>query len=285
METIVLGPADEELYRFREPTPRLKESEYEDFIRAVHRLLLDSFARVPGEKPFTVGIGFPGSTVPATGRVVKSSIRCLKDRPFRRDIETLLGRDVSMDNDANCFTLAESLGGAARNYRFVFGVILGTGCGGGICIDNRIHAGRNGVAGEWGHFVVDPHGLECFCGNRGCLETLIAGSGLMRSFYHRYGEHLTVEQILEGRVSGDHRCEDLFEQFLDDFGRCVGGLISTIDPDVIVLGGGLSNIDELYTTGVRRARKYAFQNQFDTPILKNQLGDSAGVLGAAWMGV
>ncbi|TNF47688.1 ROK family protein, partial [bacterium] len=115
--------------------------------------------------------------------------------------------------------------------------------------------------------------------------TKIAGSGLTKSFFHKHGEHLTPEQILEGRLQGDPRCEDLFDQFLDDFGRCIGGLISMIDPDVIVLGGGLSNIDELYSTGVERARMYAFQNQFDTPILKNQLGDSAGVLGAAWMGV
>ncbi|TNF45451.1 ROK family protein, partial [bacterium] len=154
METIVLDPENEELYRHREPTPKLKESEYKDFMGSVHRLLLDSFSHVPQGKPFTVGIGFPGSTMPATQKVIKSSITCLKDKPLKRDIEALLGRSVAMDNDANCFALAESLGGAAKNYRFVFGVILGTGCGGGICIDDKIHIGRNGVAAEWGHFVV-----------------------------------------------------------------------------------------------------------------------------------
>lgn len=285
METIVLDPANKELYRYREPTPGLKETEYEHFMKAVHRLLLDSFSQVPDGEHYTVGIGFPGSIVPANQKVIKSSITCLKGKSFKRDIEALLDRPVAMDNDANCFALAESLEGAAANYRFVFGVILGTGCGGGVCIDGKIHNGRNGVAGEWGHFVVDPDGLECFCGNRGCLETKIAGSGLKKTFFHRYGEHLTPEQILEGRFQGDPRCEDLFEQFLDDFGRSIGGLISMIDPDVIVLGGGLSNMDELYSTGVERVRKYAFRNAFDTPILKNKLGDSAGVLGAAWLGI
>ncbi len=190
-----------------------------------------------------------------------------------------------MENDANCFTLAESRAGAAAGYNMVLGIIMGTGCGGGICIDGVVHEGRQGIAGEWGHFSVDPAGRECFCGNRGCIETKISGTGVENTYFEKYGERLTMRQIAHGTRSGDKKCRDIFQRFLDDFGRCVGGLISILDPDAIVLGGGLSNMDELYTKGVEDIRRYTFHQDVQTPILKNRLGDSAGVYGAAWIGV
>ena len=189
-----------------------------------------------------------------------------------------------MENDANCFTLAESLKGAAKEYGFVFGMILGSGCGGGICINGRIHQGRHLIAGEWGHYAIDPTGDRCWCGNSGCVETKISGTGTSNQFFNKFGEKLSFEEIVQCYRNGDSRCIDVFNQFLDDFGRAVGGLISLLDPDAIVIGGGLSNIDELYDLGVDRVRQYAFHEHVQTPILKNKLGDSAGVYGAAWIG-
>jgi fructokinase len=195
-----------------------------------------------------------------------------------------LNHPIAMENDANCFTLAESLGGAAKGYRMVVGLILGTGCGGSICINGRIHSGRHAIAGEWGHVCADPDGETCYCGRRGCLETKISGSGVAAAFFKQNGRRLTMERIVAGYRQGDPDCRFIFEQFIDDFGRSVGGLISLLDPDAVVLGGGVSNIDELYTLGLEKIRQYAFHRQIQTPILKNRLGDSAGVFGAAWIG-
>ena len=189
-----------------------------------------------------------------------------------------------MGNDANCFTQAEAKSGAARGYRLVFGIIMGTGCGGGLCIDERIHHGRHGIAGEWGHISIDPLGMKCYCGNPGCIETKISGTGISKAFYHEYGQELSVKQIVEGYRLNEPACSAAFLRFIDDFGRCLGGLISTLDPDAVVLGGGLSNIDELYTLGLESIQRYAFHTQVQTPILKHELGDSAGVFGAAWLG-
>ena len=158
---------------------------------------------------------------------------------------------------------------------------MGSGCGGGICIDGVVREGPHRIAGEWGHVSVDPHGAECYCGNRGCIETLISGSGVEAAFFQEYGQRLTMDEIVTQARGGESRCKKVFDRFLDDFGRCLGGLISILDPDAIILGGGLSNIEELYTEGKNRIKKYAFHDNVQTPILKNQLGDSAGVFGAA----
>ena len=162
---------------------------------------------------------------------------------------------------------------------------MGTGCGGGICINGRIHDGPHRIAGEWGHFSVDPAGARCYCGNRGCVETKISGGGVEKAFERAYGERFDMPAIVAGHRKGDPRCRAVFGQFIDDFGRCLGGLISVLDPDAVVLGGGLSNIEELYTHGVNAVKRYAFHRDVTTPILKHRLGDSAGVLGAAWIGV
>lgn len=281
-ESILLDQADREIHRKRITTPR--KHGYDAILISVHKLILDTIHHIPKCEKYTIGIGIPGSIDTRTQLVQNANTTCLIGRPLQRDIEKLLGRRIGMENDANCFTLAESLSGAAKGYCFVFGIIMGTGCGGGICIDGSVRRGSHGIAGEWGHFSVDPHGAECYCGNRGCVETKISGSGVGSAFFKKYKRHLTMHEIVQGYRKEDSQCVSAFNQFLDDFGRCLGGLISVLDPDAVVLGGGLSNIDELYTLGVERVRDYAFHRHIKIPILKNKLGDSAGVIGAAWIG-
>ena len=286
IEAVLLDPPGAICSRRRIPTPRggSPEEEYAAIRRTVVELMKMTARQVPKGYGHTLGIGIPGTINADSGRVQNANTTCLIDHPFQMDLEADMGQPVAMENDANCFTLAEARQGAATGYDLVFGIILGTGCGGGICFDGRLHRGRHRIAGEWGHYAVDPQGAECYCGNLGCVETKISGGGVEKAFFRRYGASLTMPQIVEGFRNNDPRCRPVFEQFLDDFGRCVGGLISTLDPDAVVLGGGLSNIDELYTLGLEHIRRYAFHQHVQTPILRNQLGDSAGVIGAAWVG-
>lgn len=286
-EVILLDRRGNRLLRERMATPRdtNKLTEYAKILDTVHKLIRSTLDQVPQGEACTVGVGIPGALDPRTGRVQNANTTGLVGHPFQRDLERLLGRPVGMENDANCFTLAEARQGAATGYHLVFGIIMGTGCGGGISIGGRIRTGRHRISGEWGHVGVDPSGRPCYCGNRGCVETKISGGGMAQAFFERTGRQLTLAQITAAhRRGGDAQCTAAFEQFLDDFGRCLGGLISILDPDAVVLGGGLSNIDELYTVGLEQVRRYAFHDRLETPVLKNQLGDSAGVIGAAWIG-
>lgn len=285
-EVVLLARDAQEVFRKRLPTPGPEQSQprYKAVLDVICALVRQAREHVPASRPCSIGIGIPGNFDRRTGCVQKANLTCLRGKPFQSDLEKLLGHPVGIENDANCFTLAEARGGAARGYSLVFGMILGTGCGGGICINGRIYRGRHDIAGEWGHFSIDPGADACFCGNTGCLETKISGTGVAASFYKRTGRRLTLEQIADGYRDGDPSCIRTFEMFLEDFGRCVGGLISLLDPDAIVIGGGVSNIDELYTLGVEKAARYAYHDHIQTPVLKNELGDSAGVFGAAWIG-
>jgi len=286
-EAILFDSDGKEKQRKRVPTPKISDAadNYHAILETVVSLIEKTAADIPSKSPYTVGICIPGIIDHQTGLVINANTTCLSGMPFKSDIEKRLGRRVGMENDANSFTLAESLAGAGAGYHMVLGIIMGTGCGGGICIDGAVHEGRQGIAGEWGHFSVDPDGRQCFCGNRGCIETKISGTGVEKTYFETHGMRLTMRQIVENYRSGDHDCRKVFEQFIDDFGRCVGGLISILDPDAIVLGGGVSNVDELYALGIARVRQYTFHQELTTPILKNRLGDSAGVYGAAWIGV
>ncbi|MCM0080350.1 ROK family protein [Geomonas sp. Red32] len=281
-ESVLLAPDGSVLLRKRRATPL--EDGYHAIVSSVAGMVAEAAAEVPAGSPHTVGIGIPGSVDAANGLVRNANSVCLIGRPLQADLEGLLGRPVKLRNDADCFTMAECRMGAAAGYRLVFGVIMGTGCGGAIYLDGEVREGPHRICGEWGHVSVDPLGAPCYCGNRGCVETKISGSGVERAFFERYGERLRMDQIVEGARSGESRCHAAFGTFLDDFGRCLGGLISILDPDAVVLGGGLSNIDELYSTGFERVRQYAFHDRLQTPLLKNKLGDSAGVFGAAWIG-
>ncbi|BCS54654.1 ROK family protein [Geobacter sp. SVR] len=281
-ESILLAPDGGVLWRQRRPTPRADG--YEAVLAVAAEMVVEAARNLPPGVPCTVGMGIPGSVDALTGLVRNANSTCLIGRPLQGDIERLLGHPVRVRNDADCFTLAECRSGAGKGYGLVFGVIMGTGCGGGICIDGMVREGPHRIAGEWGHLSVDPGGAECYCGKRGCVETLISGSGVEAAFFREHGYRLTMDEIVDRAREGEPRCREAFERFLDNFGRCLGGLVTILDPDAIVLGGGLSNIEELYTAGVERMRRHAFHDKLETPVLKNLLGDSAGVFGAAWIG-
>jgi len=281
-EAILLGPDDREIHRKRVSTP--EDNHYKAIFRSVCDLVGDMVSLVPDGEEYSVGVGIPGSINHETQLVQNANTTCLIGKPFQSDLEGILGQEVGMENDANCFTLAENRLGAGKGHNLVFGIIMGTGCGGGICINGKVWQGGHGIAGEWGHFSIDPDGAECYCGNSGCVETKISGSGVEAAFLAKTKRHFNMQEIVHGYRNNDPDCCSAFNQFLDDFGRCLGGLISVLDPDAVVLGGGLSNIDELYDLGVERVRHYAFHRKINTPILKNVLGDSAGVFGAAWIG-
>lgn len=281
-EIVLLAPDGAVLLRKRRPTPR--EAGYEAVLQQVANLTTMAVDELSPTTGYTIGIGIPGSLDKDTGLVRNANSICLNNRALQQDLEQLLRHPVRVRNDADCFTLAEARAGAARGFGLVFGVIMGTGCGGGICINGVVREGPHRIAGEWGHFSVNPDGRPCYCGNRGCIETLISGSGVEQAFFLATGQRLTMHEIVTRARTGDSVCLHQFEQFLDDFGRCLGGMISVLDPDVVVLGGGLSNIVELYHKGIERVRQYAFHERVTSPILKNSLGDSAGVFGAAWIG-
>jgi fructokinase len=285
-ETILFNPGGEVLHRKRVPTPRDEDKvkNYHAILGTVQELILDTAKQIPSASQYTIGIGIPGTINRETHLVQNANTTALRDRPFKSDLEKCLNGKISMENDANCFTLAESIAGSARGYGIVLGIIMGTGCGGGICMHGKIHTGSQNIAGEIGHFSIDPNGSKCWCGNRGCIETKLSGTGVENAFHEAFHERLKMTDIVQGYRNSDSRCVKVFHRFLDDFGRCIGGLISILDPDVIIIGGGLSNIEELYSRGVEKVRRYAFHRYVQTPILKNSLGDSAGVYGAAWIG-
>ena len=282
-EIILLNGPRRELFRKRVPTPRGGAPCYGQTLTLIKSLVDEAVSGLALNTAFTVGIGIPGTVNQADGSVQNANTRWLAGKPFQKDLQDLLGRPVALENDANCFTLAECLMGAAAAYDTVFGIILGTGCGGGLCLNKTLYTGRHGIAGEWGHFSIDPGGKTCYCGNVGCIDTCLSGTALSESYRQATGQDRDGRQIVELARQQDPAAARIFDQFLTDFGRALGGLISLLDPDAVVLGGGLSNIDELYTIGVEKARAHAFHKDIQTPVLKNKLGDSAGVYGAAWL--
>ncbi len=233
----------------------------------------------------TLGIGTPGVLSLQTGKLKNSNTLCLNGRLSLEDLERHLGRRLAVENDANCFAMAEALLGAGRGHQRVFGVILGTGCGGGIVEGGRMIKGLQGLAGEWGHMAIDPRGPVCYCGSRGCVETLISGGGLEKLYRKQFGTAKRLPEIITAYRRKSPRAVKFVGQFFRHFGRSMANLINVLDPDIVVLGGGVSNIRELYTTGVREVKSRVFGNDFRTPIVKHQLGDSAGVLGAALLGI
>jgi fructokinase len=238
-----------------------------------------------------VGVGMPGSvtmrsadgSASPVALVKNSNTTCLNGMPFRADLAKALGRaDVAFANDANCFALAEAVWGAARGARVAFGVIMGTGVGGGVVLRDRAWDGAQGIAGEWGHVVLDPtNGPPCYCGRRGCIETYLSGPSIERDYAQRSGATLQLAAIAELAKEGDPVAATLIAERVDLFGRALSVVIDVLDPDVIVLGGGVSNLDVLYVEGVRAVARWVFNDVLATRIMKNELGDSAGVLGAA----
>jgi fructokinase len=284
-EALALDANGRELRRRRLPTPK---NDYEGTVATIVELVQDLEASL-GERG-TVGVGIPGTIVAATGRVKNANSTWLNGQTLGLDLSSALDREVRCANDANCFAISEAIDGAAKGYEVVFGVILGTGCGGGVAINGRVHAGPNGLGGEWGHTPlpwpsVDEHpGPACYCGRFGCLETWISGTGLQRDFQHRTGRDLDGAEIVKAAASGDAEAEAALLRLEDRLARGLGVLVDVLDPDAIVLGGGLSRVDRLYAGGVAaRLRDYGFGGGVETPILRNVHGDSSGVRGAAWL--
>ena len=264
----------------RERVPTQREEGYQAILSRIVRLAESIIKDVPDlESP--IGICTPGTIESETGLLKNSNTVCLIGKPIQDDMEREIGIPVVMENDANCFALAEATIGAAKKYNVVFGVILGTGCGGGITMLRNIHRGANRIAGEWGHHCLVPGGRECYCGNRGCTEAYISGTALEKEWFELSGERSRVTDIIESGKYKNH--PEWKENFLKNFGRGLANVIDILDPHAIVIGGGLSRIDFLYTEGKESVYKETFSKIVRTPILKNKLGDSAGVFGAAML--
>ncbi len=278
IEGVALDDNGAELLRKRVGTPQSEG--YPAILNTVARLV-ESLETAAG-KQCPVGIGTPGAISAVTGKMKNSNTVCLNDQPLLEDLQELLQRPLRIANDANCFALSEALDGAGKGYGVVFGVIMGTGVGGGIVFNGQLHPGHQNIGGEWGHNILEANGPDCYCGQKGCVETLISGPALAAD-YHRHGGNraLKANDIVTLATQGDALAEVAMQHFFDRFGRALAMVINILDPDAIVLGGGLSNIARLYSEGRDRVAHYVFNDQFITPILKNIHGDSSGVRGAA----
>ena len=232
-----------------------------------------------GKIDSSIGICTPGTIEASTGLLKNSNTVCLIGKPIQQDIEDALGLPVLMENDANCFALAEATIGAAKKFEVVFGVILGTGCGAGIVVNKKIHRGPNRIAGEWGHHTLYQGGRDCYCGSQGCTESYISGTALEKEWKELSGSYSSVTDIIDNKLYESN--PEWKENFMNNFGLALANVIDILDPDVVVLGGGLSKVDMLYTEGIKAAYKESFSDVVVTPIIKNKLGDSSGVFGAA----
>ena len=278
IEGVVLDDDGNVLLRERVATPQ------RDGYYAVLNTLVQLVVQLEAEVGWqcSVGIGTPGAISAVTDCMKNSNTLCLNGKPLLDDLQDLLRRPLRIANDANCFALSEALDGAGSDFGVVFGVIMGTGVGGGVVFNGQLHQGHQHIAGEWGHNILEPDGPKCYCGQNGCVETFISGPALAAEFRRQGGDDsLIANDIVALAKSGHELAEAAMRLFLDRFGRAMAMVVNILDPDVIVLGGGLSNVDRLYSEGRERMAHYVFNDEFITPVLKNVHGDSSGVRGAA----
>lgn len=273
----------ETISRLRIPTER--EKGYDHIIQNIGRLI-EMLKEDSGLIPQKVGIGTPGTIDPPTQLMKNSNTTVLNGQPFHKDLEAYLKLPITMANDANCFAIAEAkLGIVAEktpHAKVVFGVIMGTGVGGGVVVNGQILGGAQGIGGEWGHSFLDSSGEDCYCGNHGCVETIISGPALERYYKKISGKSLRLKEIIQLHLNGkDKDATVTIERLIHFYGRGIANLINILDPDVIIIGGGVGNIDLLYNEGRAAVQKFVFNTRLDTQILKPKLGDSAGVFGAA----
>lgn len=291
IEGLALGDDGRELTRHRVATPR---GSYDGTIRAIGALVdrLERSAATAGgaaARPATVGVGIPGAVSPATGLIKNANSTWLIGRPFERDLADALARPVRLANDANCFALSEATDGAAAGAAVVFGVIIGTGTGGGLVIDGRIVAGANAIAGEWGHNPLPAPdagewpGQPCYCGRSGCIETFLSGPGLSRDHAAHAGEEYPASEIAARASGGDPLAAASIQRYTRRFARAIASVINVVDPDVVVLGGGLSNISSLYDDVPKLWGAHVFSDRVATRLVRAQHGDASGVRGAAWL--
>lgn len=286
IECAALTPDGGVALRRRRPTP---PASYPGTIRAIADLVAEVEAGV-GQGPLRVGLGTPGSISPFTGLLRNSNLVHLNGHPFQADLaEALKGRPLRIENDANCFAMSEAADGAAAGARVVFGVIIGTGVGGGIVVDGKVLSGANGIAGEWGHTKLPgPDAAEaaappCWCGRQGCLETWLSGPALAEDHRRNTGVFLPATDIAAASAAGDQAASATLARHVDRLGRACASVVNLIDPDVIVLGGGLSNIAGLSEEVAEAMRAHVFSDDIVTRIVPNRHGDSSGVRGAAWL--
>ncbi|MDD1783203.1 fructokinase [Enterovibrio sp. ZSDZ35] len=287
IEAVVLTDSGEQVFCERVPTP---QHDYQGTLNAI-KGLVERAEEAVGET-CSVGLGIPGTLSPVTGFVKNANSVWLNGKPLDKDLEAVLNREVRIANDANCLAVSEAVDGAGAGKHFVFAVIIGTGCGGGVAIDSKVHAGGNGVAGEWGHNPLpwqndsDRHhesNTPCYCGKPGCLEVFISGTGFWKDFELNAGQTLRGQEIVALAESGNADAEACLQRYEDRLSRALASLVNTVDPDVIVLGGGMSNVDRIYQNVPKLMSKWVLGGECATPVVKAKYGDSSGVRGAAWL--
>jgi predicted NBD/HSP70 family sugar kinase len=287
IEGVILESENDAAVLFRDRVPTEADKGYDHILSQV-KLLIDKMIVEAGYTPAAIGFATPGTLDPKRGVMKGCNTVAMNGKPMQKDLEKLLGVKVFMANDADCFALAETRNGVVKEQfpdaRVVFGVIMGTGVGGGIVIDGRAIVGLQGIAGEWGHNYLDESGGPCYCGKSGCVEMVISGPALQRYYFTETGNNKPLKDIValaESKV--DPAAQKTMIRLIDFFGKAISVLINILDPDVIVIGGGVGNIDLLYDRGVDSVKKYVFNTGLDTPIVRPMLGDSAGVFGAAFL--
>jgi fructokinase len=284
IEALAIDARGEELVRYRVPTPR------EDYAATI-AAMVELVQRIEKEtgRIGTVGAGIPGSVSRRTGLIKNANSTWLNGMPFDRDLSAAMGREVRVANDANCLAVSEATDGAAAGKAVVFAVILGTGCGGGVALDGHVHAGINGVGGEWGHNPLpwasgnELPGPRCYCGKLGCLETWLSGTGMARDHLETTGRSKRSEEIIADCEAGDADAIATVERWEDRLARALATVVNILDPDVFVFGGGLSKVERMYREVSRLLPKYVFGGEAETPLVQAKFGDSSGVRGAAWL--
>jgi fructokinase len=284
IEAIVLSDAGDIAFRERRATPR---GDYHGTIEAIAGLVEEAERSVGAR--CSVGIGMPGAISPATGVVKNANSTWLNGRHLRQDLDARLSRPVRLANDANCFALSEASDGAGAGAETVFGVIIGTGCGGGVVVRGGVLTGPNAVAGEWGHNPLpwprdeERPGPPCYCGKHGCLETFVSGTGLALDYERHTSARVTAPDVVERAAEGDAAARAALDRYVDRLARGLATVVNLLDPDVIVLGGGLSNVAMLYSEVPAHLPKYVFSDRVTTRVVPPKHGDSSGVRGAAWL--
>ena len=283
-EAILIDNDGKEIFRKRIKTIKNYQGTL-DGIRSLIEEIENKFQTVDH-----IGIGMPGAVSIDSALVKNSNSIWLNSRPIKKDLENALNKQIDLENDANCFALSEAVDGAGKDFDVVFGVIIGTGVGGGIIINKKIIQGRNKIGGEWGHIPLPnrtddekEYSNKCYCGLEGCLETYLSGPGFSSIFNSKNNENFDSYQIVEGFNKGDSRCIESLQNYVDHLARGLSNIVNTLDPEIIVLGGGMSNIDYIYDNINEQLKKYIFSDTLHTKVVKNIHGDSGGVRGAAWL--
>ncbi len=288
-EGVVLGQGGLDDILFRDRVPTGAAHGYEHILNQISKLVKMMEGKM-GYRPRSLGIGTPGTLDPGLGTMKGCNSECMNGMPMKTDLEQLLGLDIFIANDANCFALAETRMGVVKQKfpaaKVVFGVIMGTGVGGGLVVDGKVINGLQGIGGEWGHNFLDESGGLCYCGKSGCVEKVLAGPSLEKYYLSISGQRRPMKEIYALYKSGDGDAAKTMLRLTHFFGKALSVIINIVDPHVIVIGGGVGNIDEIYKEGVESLKKFVFNNGVvDTPIVKPMLGDSAGVFGAAYLTV